>query len=156
MSYNKSLLTGLLLIVFASFASAEVRLENTLKKVERYVDAQGQVKHRLVEAGSIVPGDELRYVVKFFNAGEQAVDAGTIVITDQIPEHTEYLSGTAFGSGTNISFSLDGEAFGVPEDLELSDGRLAAAADYAAIRWVFGPSLQPGESGYVSFNVRLK
>ena len=69
-------------LLCTGWVSAEVRLENSLKKVERYVNAQGEVQHRLVEAGSIVPGDELKYVVKFVNEGNQTVDAGTIVITD--------------------------------------------------------------------------
>ena len=95
-------------------------------------------------------------MVTFVNEGQQAVDAGTIVITDQIPEHTEYLTGTAYGSGTQVTYSLDGDTFAAPEALETQDGALAKAADYSAIRWVFAPSLEPGESSYVSFNVRLK
>ena len=154
---SQQILLGFCLAMVAAVsAHAEVRLENTIKKVETYVDATGEVKRRLVEADSVVPGDELQYVVTFINEGAQPVDAGTIVITDAIPQHTEYLAGTAFGSGTEIEFSLDGAAFASPDALFASNDQVADAQDYAAIRWNFAPELQPGASGYVSFNVRLK
>ena len=148
-----------LLLLMAHAAFAEVRLENSLNKVVRYVDEAGQVKRKHVPATSIVPGDELQYVVRFTNEGDLAVDAGTIVITDMIPEHTEYLAGTAYGSGTQVLYSIDGEAFTTPDNLLTQDegeSRVIAAAEYTAIRWVFAPGLAPGESSYVSFNVRLK
>ncbi len=152
-------LLGLALAFGASSASAQVRLENSIQKVETYVNEAGEVQRRLVDAGSVVPGDELQYVVRFTNDGTVPVDAGSIVITDAIPEHTEYLAGTAFGAGTQIDYSLDGESYAAPEALKrLQDGRevAASAADYQSIRWRFGPALEPGASGYVSFNVRLK
>ncbi len=152
-------LLGLALAFGATSAAAQVRLENSIQKVETFVNEAGEVKRRLVDAGSVVPGDELQYVVRFTNDGAVPVDAGSIVITDAIPEHTEYLAGTAFGSGTAIDFSLDGERYAAPEALkQAQDGRevVAAAADYQSIRWRFGPALEPGASGYVSFNVRLK
>jgi hypothetical protein len=81
------------------------------------------------------------------------------VITNPIPENTEYLDDTAFGSGTVIVYSLDGEAFAAPEALTVMDQGVevsASAKEYRAIRWIFEPELKPGESSHVSFNVRLK
>ncbi len=155
-------LTILLTALFAfaaSAAEAQVRLENTIKKVETFVNEAGDVERRLVDANSVVPGDELQYTVRFTNEGTLPVDAGTIVITDTIPAHTEYLDGTAFGSGTEVQFSVDGESFGQPTDLNVvKEGVevLASAGDYRSIRWTFAPALEPGEAGHVSFNVRLK
>lgn len=143
----------------AGAAHAQVRLENSIKKVETFVDEEGQVQRRLVDAASVVPGDELQYVVRFVNEGEVAVDAGTIVITDAIPAHTEYLEGSAYGSGTDIDFSLDGKSFAEAAELTIAMGDRqvpASAAQYNAIRWRFGPALEPGATSYVSFNVRLK
>ena len=140
-------------------AHAQVKLNNTIKKVETFVNESGDVERRLVDATSVVPGDELRYTVHFINEGELPVDAGTIVITDVIPAHTEYLDGTAFGAGTDVWFSVDGETFAAPQELSLvKDGVevTASAKDYRSIRWTFGPELEPGDSGHVSFNVRLK
>lgn len=152
------MLAGLTLLLGLN-AQAEVKLENTIQKVETFVNEAGEVERRLIDAASIVPGDELMYVVRFTNQGDAPVDAGSIVITDAIPEHTEYLGGTAFGAGTDVSFSLDGESFAAPAALLVDVGGVEApaeAADYRAIRWHFGPALQPGEAGFVSFNVRLK
>jgi len=149
-----------LLTAFAAMsAQAQVRLDNTIKKVETFVNETGDVERRLVDANSVVPGDELQYTVRFTNNGNEPVDAGTIVITDAIPAHTEYLDGTAFGAGTKIQFSVDGEMFATPADLSVvKEGAelIVAAKDYRSIRWAFGPSLEPGDSGHVSFNVRLK
>lgn len=143
----------------AASSAAQVTLENSIRKVLTEVNPQGEVQRELVAAESVVPGDELQYIIQFKNEGELPVDAGTIVITNMIPEHTEYLKGTAFGSGTQIKYSIDGEAFAAPQDLKVADAdseRPADPTDYAAIRWNFAPVLEPGASGYVSFNVRLK
>ncbi len=140
-------------------AYAQVQLENTIQKVETYVTETGDVKRRLVDVDSVIPGDELKYTVRFTNKGELPVDAGTIVITDAIPSHTDYLDGTAYGSGTDVMFSVDQENFSEAAALTIEkNGQnvVASATDYTAIRWIFGPALEPGASGYVSFNVRLR
>ena len=153
-------LLGIVLgLAITNSAHAQVKLENTIKKIETYVAEDGEVKRSVVAADSVVPGDELQYVIRFKNEGEQSVDAGSIVIRDLVPEHTEYIAGTAFGSGTDIIYSLDGETFANPEALTvMTDGAevVADAQAYRAIQWSFAPELKPGESGYVSFNVRLK
>ena len=141
----------------AASAAAQVTLVNSVQKVEKYVDETGAVQQRLVSAERVIPGDELRYTITFTNEGEAVVDAGSIVITNPIPESTEYLDGTAFGSGTDIVFSADEGASLAAPDLVLDDTRdIAGAQDYTTIRWVFQPSLEPGQQSYVSFNVRLK
>jgi len=154
-----TMILTLLMAVAVPAANAQVKLDNTIKKVETFVNEAGDVERRLVDATSVVPGDELQYTERFTNNGELPVDAGTIVITDVVPAHTEYLDGTAFGAGTQVLYSVDGERFAAPVDLSLvKEGVevIASAKDYRSIRWTFGPQLQPGDSGYVSFNVRLK
>jgi len=154
------LLLAVLVLSFSSHAVAEIDLTNSVKKVEVIVSDAGEMRRKLVDADSVVPGDELFYTITFTNKGEKPVDAGSIVITNPIPESTEYLDGTAFGSGTDILFSVDeGSQFGPPAQLMVSSNGSevpASAQDYTTIRWTFGPSLQPGESADVSFNVRLK
>ncbi len=140
-------------------AHGTVRLENAIKKVESYVNPQGDVERKMVEAARVVPGDELQYTITFTNDGTEAVDAGTVVITDHIPPDTQYIEGTAFGAGTAVQFSVDGEVFAEPDQLVVTrDGKqvVASAKDYTAIRWNFSPELKPGSTGWVSFNVRLK
>ena len=149
----------LMSLVVPAAAAAEVRLENSVQKVETFVADSGETQRRLVDADSVVPGDELRYTITFTNEGTDVVDAGSIVITNPIPEDTEYLEDTAFGAGTQITFSLDGETFASPAELTVVEQGVevsAAAKEYRSIRWIFQPELEPGESSYVSFNVRLK
>ncbi|MDH3643317.1 MAG: hypothetical protein OES38_14540 [Gammaproteobacteria bacterium] len=140
-------------------ATAQVTLENSVQKVETFVNEAGEPQRRLVDADSVVPGDELRYTITFSNDGGETVDAGSVVITNPIPDETEYLDGTAFGSGTDIVYSVDGESFAAPDALTtVREGveAPAMAKDYQSIRWVFRPALEPGETGNVSFSVRLK
>ena len=149
-------IVGLLL---AANAAAQVTLSNSVKKVETVVNEDGEAERRLIDAVSVVPGDELRYTITFTNDGGEVVDAGSIVITNPIPEATEYLDGTAFGAGTEIVFSTDGVSFADPAELVVEEAGTeapASAKDYKTIRWVFAPELEPGETGNVSFNVRLK
>ncbi len=146
-------------LLLAANAAAQVTLSNSVKKVENFVNEDGQVERQLVDAVSVIPGDELRYTITFSNNGNEVVDAGSVVITNPIPESTEYLDGTAFGAGTEIVFSTDGVSFADPAELVVEEAgteALASAKDYKTIRWVFAPELEPGETGNVSFNVRLK
>ncbi len=158
-SYLNRFVVAVCVCVLASSAFAQVRLENTIKKVETFVNSTGDVERRMVDADSVVPGDELQYTVRFVNQGDLAVDAGTIVITDAIPANTEYVDGTAFGAGTDILFSIDGASYAQASDLTVvKDGEEmpASAQDYRSIRWAFAPALDPGAVGHVTFNVRLK
>ena len=144
----------------APFAQARVELVNEVHKVDRYVDDQGRVQRRLVPPNRVIPGDELRYSVRFTNVGEEAVDAGSVVITNPVPGNTEYLEGTAVGEAAEILYSVDaGAQFGPPSALRVSENGSEApanASDYTTIRWVYAPGLEPGATGTVSFNVRLK
>jgi uncharacterized repeat protein (TIGR01451 family) len=114
----------------------------------------------LIAPDSVIPGDELRYSVRFTNVGKEAVDARSVVITNPIPANTEYLEGSAVGDTTEIQFSVDkGTAFGAATGLTIarnSSEAPANARDYTTIRWIYEPGLAPGETGLVSFNVRLK
>ncbi len=151
------LLLAVLTNTAAAVASADVKLENTVNKVVTFVNEAGEPQRRLVDVDSVVPGDELRYTVKFTNEGNEVVDAGSIVITNPIPQNTAYLQDTAFGSGTSIEYSVDnGATYGSARELEAQVGDVASASDYTTIRWVFMPELEPGATGYVSFNVKLK
>ena len=153
---------GLLLTlgVWAGAAQASVELVSEVHKVIRYVDDSGVVQRRLTSTDKVVPGDELEYSVRFTNVGGEAVDAGSVLITNPIPEHTEYLEGSAGGDSTRVQFSVDaGRQFAEPEALYVTRNSSevpADARDYTTIRWHYQPGLAPGETGKVSFNVRLK
>jgi len=144
----------------APLAQARVELVNEVHKVDRYVDDEGRVQSRLVAPSKVIPGDELRYSVRFTNVGNEPVDAGSVVITNPVPGNTEYLEGTAAGDSAEILYSVDaGAQFGLPAALRVTENGSEApanASDYTTIRWVYAPGLEPGATGTVSFNVRLK
>jgi len=154
------LATALACIGWMTPALAEVALSTTVQELERVVAPDGSVSSQLVAPDKVVPGDDMHYTITFRNAGKTAVDAGTVVITNPVPENTTYIGESAFGAGTTILFSVDGGAvFRKANELTVvRDGVEvpASANDYTTIRWTFGPALAPGAQGNVSFNVRLK
>lgn len=141
-------------------AFADVALTTTVQKMERIAASDGTVSSRLVPAEKVIPGDEVRYTISFENDGAKAVDAGTVVITNPVPENTQYIADSAFGSGTAVQFSVDGgKTFHPANELTVvRDGvkTPATPADYTTIRWSFGPALAPAQKSYVSFNARLQ
>ncbi len=141
-------------------AFADVALTTTVQKLERVAAPDGTATTRLVGAEKVIPGDEVRYTITFENDGAKSVDAGTVVITNPIPENTQYSADSAFGSGTTIQFSVDGgQSFHSPSELTVvRDGAKVPAtpADYTTIRWSFAPALAPAQKSYVSFNARLQ
>ena len=156
-------LCALVLLSSTTVAVAQepVRLLSSVQKVETFINEQGEQERRLVAAERVVPGDELRYTVTFANQGGETVDAGSIVITNPVPNNTIYLENSAGGSGTDVLFSVDrGEVWGTPDELMITgeDGqsRLAEAEDYTHIRWTFRPALESGQESSVFFRVRLR
>jgi uncharacterized repeat protein (TIGR01451 family) len=152
--------TAMVLGLWIVPAFAAVTLTTTVQKVEHVKAADGTIASKLVPADKVVPGDEVKYTIVFKNDANVPVDAGTVVITNPVPENTVYLADSAFGSGTKIQYSIDGaKTFGSPNDLTVvRDGAKvpASSADYTTIRWTFGPALAPAAQSFVSFNVRLK
>ena len=142
--------------LWAAAASAEVTLATSVKKIA--VDPIDPTRQELVDAVSVLPGEMLRYTIAFSNQGMQDVVPGSIVITNPLPVGTEYVEGSASGSDTRVAFSTDGESFAPSNDLTVLEGgaaRRATAADYQSIRWTYQPTLRAGESGEVSFDLRI-
>jgi hypothetical protein len=98
--------------------------------------------------------DQLIVSVRFTNATGAVVD--TVRITSPIPGDLKYVAGSASGPGSEALFSVDnGRTFGRPAELTLPapDGgaRVADAADYTHVRWVFSQPLDAGASGVARF-----
>ena len=142
-----------------AWSAGEIELRNIVEKIEVFVNEDGEEERRLVPATSVVPGDELRYTIFFANvSADVTVDAGSVVITNPIPESTQYVGGSAFGAGTSIEFSVDGENWGDPDSLVIVEDageRLAEPEDYTHVRWTLEPALEPGDEGSVFFRVKL-
>ena len=155
----------------AQWTMAEVRLSTAIHRVDNWIEEKGELIPQLTDAALVAVGDELRYTIAFTNTGLVPVDPGAIVITNPIPESTEYVWDSAGGTDARILYRasvtaeapIDGaseeEAFLPLDELVVTeDGlvRSAAAAEVRAVRWIYEAFLPPGESSEVWFHVRLQ
>lgn len=150
-------LTVIGLLLTALPALAEVTLTTQAHRVAGAETATGAAA--LEPVTEVFPGDVIRYTIVFTNDSAQDVAAGSVAITNPLPEGTVYVDGSATGDSTRITFSADGETFAEPGALMVTDAsgsRRATAADYRSIRWAYGPRLPAGASGRVSFDVRIR
>ena len=122
-------------------------------------NAQGNEVIKRVPAGKVVPGDEVIYTTRFkYNGEDPATD---IVITNPIPQFTQYRIGSASGDNTVIQYSVNnGQTFHSTDQLKVQDEtgkeKAAEAEDYTDIRWTYRGELEKGDEGMVEFRVVLK
>ncbi len=137
----------------------QVVLESLIQREIEVVNEDGEKEIKLVEAGNAIPGDELFFSVTYTNQGTEPAE--NVVLVNPVPEHTEYIGGSAAGEATEITFSVDdGGSYDIPDNLTVigEDGnpRTALPREYTHLRWVRTGNLSPGEGGKVVFRVRLK
>jgi hypothetical protein len=75
-----------------------------------------------------------------------------------VPVHMTLVPNSAFGPGSDISFSLDGEKFAPAGQLTVQENgaaRPARADEYKHIRWVFKNPLPPGATAVARFRAVL-
>jgi uncharacterized repeat protein (TIGR01451 family) len=134
-----------------------ISLKTEAQVVEHYVDAQGNAATRLVAAAKVVPGDEVVWTIVANNIC--SAPAADIAITNAVPAHMHYVADTAFGPGSAIQFSLDGQAFADAAALvvEEADGstRAARADEYSHIRWTLDHAMGPSESLMVRYRATV-
>ena len=135
----RSIFKILTLMLFTSTAVAQehIKLKNEVFKEIMTVNEDGSKQYKLVEAAKAIPGDEMVYITTFTNIGNE--DVTDIVITNPIPNNSLYKSGSAFGSGTEITYSIDdGKTYAAAEALTVKDqdgqSRSATAEDYTTIK----------------------
>ena len=102
--------------------------------------------------------DELAYTITFENVLSRSPSMRAALSTNPILPEILYLEGTAFGSGTTITFSIDGSEPRT-DSIEITDsngGTHRQRVGVHAHRWTFEPALEPGQRGSVSFRGRLR
>jgi uncharacterized repeat protein (TIGR01451 family) len=114
---------------------------------------------KLRPAVKVVPGDTVIYTVKFRNRCDNPAD--NVSFDNPVPEHMQYVEGSAIGPNTEISFSIDGGYnFAKAETLRKQDSdgteRAARASEYTNIRWVLRHPLVAGAEGYARFRAVLE
>jgi uncharacterized repeat protein (TIGR01451 family) len=136
-------------IVVQSIAETEVVVTNK--------DGRKEKKRQPVALA--IPGSQVIYTTRFTNKG--AKPAGNIAINNPIPENTVFVSGSAFGASTAITYSVDGgKSYDLPNKLKVKipggTERPAEPRDYTHIRWRYLGELPPGKRGEVGFRVIIK
>ena len=143
----------------ASAAAEKVQFTMVAEQEIVKVDADGRRRVVTVPATSVTPGQEVIYTIFVKNVTPGPI--GEIVVVDPIPEDMRYIGGSAFGAGTNISYSIDGgQQFGTREQLRVAEAdgrrRLARPGEYTHIKWKFNTILQSQDRGFVSFRALLR
>jgi len=159
---HKSIIIASLL--FASVAASaapqgSILVKTTAEQEQTLTAADGSKSTRLAPAERVLPGHEVIYTVTFENVGKEP--AKDVVVTNPVPEHTSYQSGSAFGPGTETLFSTDGgRSFAPASALEVhgADGstRAAGPEDYTHIRFVLKNALTPGAVAFARYRTLVK
>ena len=154
-----------LILIIGTFAGAFVyaqepghlNVRTVVQKEEVTTDDTGETTRRLVPAESVVPGEDVIYTITFTNISDESAE--NIVITNPISAKLTYVSGSAFGPGTVIEFSVDGgQSFAAAERLMVSTAgveRPAEAADFTHVRWTLTNELAAGAQGMARFRATL-
>ncbi len=141
-------------------AAANVSVAITAQKV-LMVEKDGKKVEKLVEAKDAAPGDILVYTLVYRNKGDET--AKRVVLNDPIPTGTTYVTDSAFGPGTEITFSIDnGKTFKKPSLLSYevkvagkAEKRKASPDQYTDIRWTV-KEVGAGKSGVATFRARVQ
>ncbi len=156
---KRTLTITVLVLLLAGAAFADVEL-NTMALTEiTTTNEAGQEVTTRVEAGKVVPGDEVIYTITFANRGTEP--AADVVITNPVPEHMVFTKVEESPSGAKVSISADGGSrYDAPRNLTVTDAkgqtRPAKASDFTHVRWTFQNPLEPGAEGSVSFRAQLQ
>lgn len=125
-------------------------------------DGKGKMRTEWREVESFEPGDLLKYIITYRNEG--TAEARNVTIVDPIPPGTVYVANAAEGKNADISFSVDGKSFQSQPVLKYrvkppggqEQEYVATPEMYTHIRWTLTRAVAPGETGSVSFKVKVK
>jgi len=131
-------------------------LKSVAEVEQAVVNDKGEKSTKLVPAGKVVPGVEVVWTVTANNVCKQPSDK--VTINNAVPEHMTLVPNSAFGPGSDVTYSLDGQKFapaGQLTVLENGAARPARADEYKHLRWEFKNSLQPGASAFARYRAVL-
>ena len=137
-------------------AAADIKVSITAEKEVVVMELGKEVK-KIVTAKETVPGETIIFTLHFENKGDEV--AKDVKLVDPIPEGMEYINGSVFGPGSEITFSIDqGKTYKKPSLLTYEvDGkkRVASPELYSHIQWVV-KELSAGKSASAGFKARVK
>lgn len=151
--------TLLILAMFSAHAMAQIEVKTVAEIEVTEINDKGEKIVKRTAATNVVPGTEVIYTITAKNTGTEPAD--NIVVTNPVPDQTVYVDGSAFGAGTNITFSVDGgKSYDKAQNLKVKDkagqSHNAKAEDYTHVRWALQFNLQPGQEAPVWYRVRVK
>lgn len=158
------LLAGVFLLAGIAFAQpGEPKLElKTTAEKEVKVSKDGKVETKRIPVEKANPGDVVVYTITYGNTGKGILTDAVIV--NPVPQGVVYIKDSAEGKDTEIKASIDnGRSWQRPPATVLMknpDGtesaKPAAAEQYTHLQWTVKKSVAPGQSGRVSFKVKVK
>jgi uncharacterized repeat protein (TIGR01451 family) len=162
---KKAVILGLALLLptWSARAVAEtsgaVEIHAVAEVEVKVKDADGKEQVKREPAKKVPPGVAVIYTLRAENKGAKPAD--DVVVTDPIPEHMDYVDGSATSAGARLTFSTDGgKTFAPKGKLQIrgKDGviRDANASELTHIRWQFEKPLAPGEARAVEFRARVQ
>ena len=162
-NFTMTILAGAMLVLPSHALSAPKIDLSTRAEVEVVVvNDKGEKEVKLIAAADaeVIPGRTVIITTTFRNIGDEPTDPA-IKLTNPVPREMSYIEDTAYGEGTEITFSVnDGKTFDVPEKLFIKDPdgtlRKALARDYTDIRWKVLAPLLPSVEGAVGFRAKIK
>jgi uncharacterized repeat protein (TIGR01451 family) len=162
MRKSVTLALALTLLAWGSRAGAEATGVEIKATAEVEVKVKGSDGNETVQrqpAKKVPPGSSVIYTLRAENKGQKP--ASDVVVTDPIPEHMDYVEGSASTDGAKVTFSTDGGKTYLPKEklvVKGKDGvsRAALASELTHIRWQFEKPLAPGESRAVEFRARVE
>ena len=145
-------------LLFANQGKVELVASSAQEKI--VVNADGVEELTIVPIDKIVPGDVVIYSNSVLNNSSKS--ASNLVVTNPIPEHMEFVSGSLScdeAVGCSKLFSIDGGlTFKNRDELLVTDGgvqRVARASEITTVQWIL-KRLSVGSRTEVTFKAKLK
>lgn len=135
--------------------SIDLKNEAFMEKEEKAKD--GKKVKKLVPATTVVPGEEVIFVITYKNVGKDA--ATDIVVTNPIPKNMTFKAAEN-EKNANAEVSVDGgKVFGSLAQLKVQDKlrkqRPALPTDVTHVRWKVAGAVQPNAEGKVRLRAIL-
>lgn len=141
---------------YAQAKSIDIKNEAFVEKEEKAKD--GKIVKKLVPATTVVPGNEVIFVITYKNVGKEA--ATDIVVTNPIPKNMTYKA-TESEKEALAELSVDGgKTYAELSKLKVMDKlrkqRPALPEDVTHVRWKVTGATQPNQEGKVKLRAILK
>lgn len=149
------LMLSLSLMAAPAMAKPDVKISITAEK-EITVEENGKTVVKRVKADSAQPGEVVVFTLNYSNHGDEA--ATDVKLVDPIPADMAYVTGSAYGPGAEVTFSVDGKKFDKESKLsyEAHGQKVVASPDeYTHIRWIV-KKVEAGKSGTAGFRAKVK